>query len=334
MAMRSAAALIGIAKPRPSALPAIAVLMPMTAPDGVEQRAAAVAGVDRGVGLDEAGERGPGGRSARPATVIVRPRRGDDPLRHGLGVRPERAADRDRGLADLDARRSRRCVAAVRPVASILIRARSLSVGLLDDRRPGTSVPSLERDAQRWAALDDVAVGEDVAVGREDDRRSRRRVVGWPNGENRSVAMPSAVIVTHRLLGGRDDRGQVRGGEVVLPVLVVARGPSSGCRRGRRSRGRGAPTRAAVPPEASTAARTLRRRRCCRARGSCRAASGAALRPGRRRGVTGSVAVAAGDGPRGAAGSKRGGNAGAGGAAGAEPVAAWAGAGGGAKTGR
>ena len=52
LAMRSAASLIGIAKPRPWALAATAVLMPMTSPDGVEQRAAAVAGVDRGVGLD------------------------------------------------------------------------------------------------------------------------------------------------------------------------------------------------------------------------------------------------------------------------------------------
>ena len=51
--MSGLAMLIGIEKPMPVASRAIAVLMPMTAADGVEQRAAAVAGVDRGVGLDQ-----------------------------------------------------------------------------------------------------------------------------------------------------------------------------------------------------------------------------------------------------------------------------------------
>ena len=63
-AMSGRAMSIGMAKPMPCASPATAVLMPMTLPLGVEQRAAAVAGVDRGVGLDEVG-RGLGRRLDR-----------------------------------------------------------------------------------------------------------------------------------------------------------------------------------------------------------------------------------------------------------------------------
>ena len=52
-AISEAAASIGMAKPRPSALVETAVLTPMTLPRRVQQRPAAVAGVDRGVGLEQ-----------------------------------------------------------------------------------------------------------------------------------------------------------------------------------------------------------------------------------------------------------------------------------------
>ena len=52
-AMRSEAAPIGTAKPMPSLLEAIAVLMPMTRLQEVDERPTAVARVDGRVGLDE-----------------------------------------------------------------------------------------------------------------------------------------------------------------------------------------------------------------------------------------------------------------------------------------
>ena len=64
---------------------------------GVEQRAAGVAGVDRGVGLDQVGE-----RLELPSVVIVRPLAETIPLVTEFEYVPERAADRDDQLADLE----------------------------------------------------------------------------------------------------------------------------------------------------------------------------------------------------------------------------------------
>ena len=55
--MMGLAMLMGMAKPMPWAPPATAVLMPMTSPAGVDERAAGVAGVDGRVGLDEVAQR-------------------------------------------------------------------------------------------------------------------------------------------------------------------------------------------------------------------------------------------------------------------------------------
>src|SRR3954447_18004878 len=68
---------------------------PDHAAGGVEQRAARVAGVDRGVGLDRARDGEAVGR------LDVAAQRGDDAARHGA-LEPERAADGDRGLARLE----------------------------------------------------------------------------------------------------------------------------------------------------------------------------------------------------------------------------------------
>ena len=84
---------IGTAKPTPvlasPPLVAICELTPITRPCAVEQRAAGVAGVDRRVGLDHAGDREAVGR------LDLAVERGDDAAGDGA-LEAERAADRDR----------------------------------------------------------------------------------------------------------------------------------------------------------------------------------------------------------------------------------------------
>ena len=83
----------GIAKPMPS-MPVCAAHRAVDADQlavAVDERAAGIAEVDRGVGLDEVLER----RDAELAAAG----RADDALRHGL-AEPERIADREHGVAD------------------------------------------------------------------------------------------------------------------------------------------------------------------------------------------------------------------------------------------
>src|SRR6185295_9441984 len=71
----------------------------------VEQRAAAVAGIDRGVRLDEAVEgRRPAGRLVLDRDLPVEA--GDDPARDGFRVAAERAADGDGRLTNLESCRA------------------------------------------------------------------------------------------------------------------------------------------------------------------------------------------------------------------------------------
>ena len=87
----SFARLIGMAKPMPMLPPLrlkIAVLMPTTSPLRVEQRAAGVARIDGGVGLDEVVVR---------ALVDVPPERADDAGGHRV-LEAEGVADRDHPL--------------------------------------------------------------------------------------------------------------------------------------------------------------------------------------------------------------------------------------------
>ena len=89
---------IGTAKPTPSLPPEVVLicwLIPITLAVGVEQRAARVAGVDRGVGLDRPLDLELGQRLDRAVG------RRDDAHRERL-VLAERAADRGDRLADLD----------------------------------------------------------------------------------------------------------------------------------------------------------------------------------------------------------------------------------------
>ena len=88
----------GIAKPTPSLPPEslwICEVTPITCPFRFEERAAGVAVVDRGVGLDRALDRRVVGR------LDLAVERADDAARHGA-VEPERVADRDDAVTDRD----------------------------------------------------------------------------------------------------------------------------------------------------------------------------------------------------------------------------------------
>ena len=103
--------LAGMAKPMPCEPPErekIAVLMPTSRPAEIDQRAAGIARIDGGIGLDEE-------LIVGDADLRARHRR-DDAVRHGLAD-AERIADREHdvadlhvvGIAELDARESARC---------------------------------------------------------------------------------------------------------------------------------------------------------------------------------------------------------------------------------
>ena len=88
------ASLIGTASPRPT--PATAVLIPTTRAAAVDQRAARVARIQRGVGLDHVVDEADG--ASRPSGQRAAERR-HDAGGHGAGE-PVRVADRDDQLAD------------------------------------------------------------------------------------------------------------------------------------------------------------------------------------------------------------------------------------------
>ena len=115
---------------------AMAVLMPITSPSQVDQRAAAGAGVDRGVGLQEVLD------ADRAAEADLAALAGaDDAVRHRL-VQAERAAERQHPLADAD------------PVAVAQRRAGRSSLGSC---RTATSDSG---SVQTRVGLEDPAVGQ------------------------------------------------------------------------------------------------------------------------------------------------------------------------------
>src|SRR4029079_18711718 len=101
----------------------------------VQQRAAAVAGVDGRVGLDEIGQ----GRALdRDVTADGR----DDPARDRVGELAQAAADGDGGLADLDGRR-------------VADRGGGEAGRLdLDDGEVGQRVDAVDRGVERAAVLE------------------------------------------------------------------------------------------------------------------------------------------------------------------------------------
>ena len=177
------AIITGTAKPMPTlppARPMIAVLMPTSSPLQVHERAAGVARIDRGVGLDEVLV----ALDARP----LRPERAHDARGGGL-AQAERIADRDHEVADLRARRNRRT--SRRPGSSARPSLRRCRCpGSAPTSFAGSLRLSLQRDRTSRASFDDVRIGHHVAVLRVDDHagaggdlrlglpRARRRSAG------------------------------------------------------------------------------------------------------------------------------------------------------------
>ena len=129
--------------------------------------------------------------------------------------------------------------------------------------------------------------------------------VGWPKGEKRSVVRPSAVIVTTDAFAAATIAVRSSAVTVLEPVLVVV-ALAGFCVEATGVRGARAPTRAAVPPEARTAARAAAATTLPSPRLLARVwRVGVGVEP-EPAFVTGSVAVALAT-TQGAAGSKRGG---------------------------
>ena len=135
----------------------------------IEQRAAGVAGVDRGVGLHDVVDREVVGRLDRATE------RGDD-ARRQRALQPERAADRDRRLADLQAASRSRASSGVSLCAagSTFTSARSVDWST-PSRARSRARPVLKRTRHGLRAVDDVVVREDVAVAVEHEARAGRR---------------------------------------------------------------------------------------------------------------------------------------------------------------
>ena len=140
------------------------VLMPTSSPRVLISAPPELPGIDRGVGLDEVlvvGE-----ADVRAA------RRADDAGGHGL-AQLKRAADRQHPLADLQlariAPRHDRQAACTSIFSSAMSVVGSVPIDLARDL---ALVGQRDRDLAHVLA-DDVVVGDDVAVGRDDRRRSR-----------------------------------------------------------------------------------------------------------------------------------------------------------------
>ena len=163
--------------------------MPTTRDDGVGQRAAGVAGVERGVGLDDVLD-----HPRRPA--VAGGQRAAQPADHAGGDRAgqaERVADGDHELADPQRRRvaehgGRRASA---PRARTTARSDS---GSAPTTSTSASVPSPNTARPRGAPADDVRVGQQQPVVGDDDGR----------------AGAAAAVAAGDLQGG-DVRGQLGG---------------------------------------------------------------------------------------------------------------------------
>ena len=215
------------------------------APGGVEQRAARVAGVERGVGLDHVVDREAARRGQPPL------QRRDDAGRQ-RALEPERVADRDRRVADLHrggvAELERRQVEPLRVDAQ----QREVGVASLPSGCGGDGVPSENVTSIVGRGRDDVGVREDQAR----PRRSRS-----PSRSPRSAGRGAEHVERRRIRRAACARGRRR-----RPA-----------RRARRSRARPSPPPAAAPARSSRPWRRARpaaspRSRRCRTAPDRRAA--------------------------------------------------------------
>ena len=192
-------------------------------------------------------------RFSLPSAVIERPLADTMPLVTELEYVPERAADGDDELADLER-------------ARVAERRRRQAVALdLDDREVGQGVDAVDRaiedaavvelDREAVAALDDVAVGEDPAGAVVDDARAD---AGLGDDAGRGVD----VAAGRDAHDGRADRGGdvdgrrvlVDGDRLLVAPTVVPVGPA--WTEVGRSRHAGRRRARTVPPEARTADRS------------------------------------------------------------------------------
>ncbi len=184
-------------------------LIPSTRPFGVEQRAAGVAVVDRGVGLDRAGDLEVAGRASRSCGPSPRSRRPT-----ATAARRTASRSRPRAAPTCAGRSlwpSGSGSQASGPSGSTLISATS-ALGSKPTILAGTSLPSREahedlaRALERRAAAvgDDVGVRGDLAVAGDDEARSPRPRSPWPppsrperprRTSEMTVTTPGALLV-------------------------------------------------------------------------------------------------------------------------------------------
>ena len=173
----------GIAKPMPADCAAptppegdwIRELMPTSRPWLVNERTTGVAGVDGGVGLDEVGVGGDVVRGLSLRLLRALQRR-DDAARDRL-LESERAADRHHELPHLQVlgrTRLGRRIAAAFDLEDGEVR------GGIDAHDGGLLVLEPDGDDDPVGALDHVVVGEDMAVGADDDSGSGARLAKRP----------------------------------------------------------------------------------------------------------------------------------------------------------
>ena len=143
----------------------------MTVPEASSSGPPELPGVQRGVGLQHVGDR-------------VAVRGGDRAVQRGDHARGQRAveavgrADGVGRVADLDgvgvAERERR-----QPLATGAdLEQRDIGRGVGADDLRGLPRAAADRDLDRRRAVDDMVVGDDVAVGGDDEAGARRRPVG------------------------------------------------------------------------------------------------------------------------------------------------------------
>ena len=150
----------------------IAVLMPTSSPFMLIRRAAGIARIDRGVGLDEEAEiasRRPGcGQAPRRCRWSPSGRRRRDCRSPARGRRPRRASLSPSGS-----------MPGTRPVDSIFSTARSTRL-VLEQHLAGNSRPSASATLISSAPFDDVVVGDDDAVRTDDDAGAERGLLLAP----------------------------------------------------------------------------------------------------------------------------------------------------------
>ena len=136
----------------------------------VEQRAAGVAGVDGGVGLDEVRAAGWRRRLVMSETTMVRSRPLTMPEVTDARELAQRVAHGDGQLADLE--RGRVAQLGGRQAGRVDLDEREVGVGVDAGDRAVEGPAVGEHDADLVGVLDDVMVGQDEAVGVDDDARA------------------------------------------------------------------------------------------------------------------------------------------------------------------